>query len=57
MYDSIGVCMVYRRVYNLSQLLPSASDDALDLLAHLLQFSTKQRLSAHSAVNHSFVKR
>ncbi|CAI8043389.1 Mitogen-activated protein kinase 15 [Geodia barretti] len=46
-----------RRNYRLSQLLPTASDEALDLLTKLLQFTADRRLSAHSAVHHPFVKR
>ena len=44
-----------RRSQRLSQLLPLASNDAVDLLTQLLLFSTERRLSAHSALHHPYV--
>ena len=51
------VCVYCSRNYQLSQLLPTASDEALDLLTRLLQFTADKRHSAHSAIHHPFVKR
>ena len=55
-YAVWGMC-VCRRVYRLSQLLPSASDEALDLLSCLLQFSAERRLTAYTAIQHSYVQK
>jgi serine/threonine protein kinase len=53
----VCVCVYCSRNYQLSQLLPTASDEALDLLTRLLQFTADKRHSAHSAIHHPFVKR
>lgn len=46
-----------RRVKRLENLLPAASEEALDLLTKLLRFSTERRLTAHSALHHLYVKK
>jgi serine/threonine protein kinase len=37
-------------------MFPTASEDALDLLKHLLVFNPNQRYSAAEALNHRYVK-
>lgn len=37
-------------------MFPTASEDALDLLKHLLCFNPNQRYTATEALNHRYVK-
>lgn len=37
-------------------MFPSASEDALDLLKHLLTFNPNSRYTATEALNHRYVK-
>lgn len=39
-----------------SQMFPNASEDALDLLKHLLVFNPSQRYTAKDALSHRYVK-
>jgi serine/threonine protein kinase len=39
-----------------SQMFPGASEDALDLLKHLLVFNPHQRYTAKEALSHKYVK-
>ena len=40
---------------NLAAMLPSAPEDAIDLIDKLLQFNPTKRLTAKQALNHPFV--
>mgnify|MGYP003690413089 CR=1 FL=1 len=41
---------------NFANLFPNASEDALDLMKHLLAFNPKQRYSAEEALKHRYLK-
>jgi len=44
-----------RQPANFKALYPNATDDGIDLLRQLLVVEPEQRISAHAALNHSFI--
>lgn len=47
--------ILYRRRVPLTDILPTATNDALDLISKLLQFNPGKRISALQSLRHPFV--